>query len=221
MGFYTEFSQLEIQRTQPRTNRIGILGGTFNPVHNGHLRIAYIALYEFLLGEIVFLPLGTPPHKSGEAIAPACMRLDMIRIAIEGESRFSVSSMEIDRVGCTYTVDTLEALRRNNHNAEYYFIIGADTLFELRTWKRIDRVMLLTSFICVLRPGQDDIQVRQYADALNDQYGGRIYIAREEGPDISSSHIRLLLAHRKSCEGLVPAKVARYLDKNRVYACED
>ena len=221
MREYTEFSQLEIESLQAKKNKIGLLGGTFNPIHNGHLHMAYIALYEFLLGNVVFLPLGVPPHKRDEYIAPAAMRLDMIHIAIKDEPRFSVSTMEIDRDGFTYTIDTLETLTRCNKEAEYYYIIGADTLFEIRTWRKFEKIINLVNFICILRPGQDNHHVKQYADILNGQYGYRIYVAYERGPNISSSMIRKLAADDRLWDGLVPDGVARYLQKKRVYFKED
>jgi nicotinate-nucleotide adenylyltransferase len=217
MQYFTEFSGLETECAMLKANRIGILGGTFNPIHNGHLAIANIAIYEFLLGEVIFLPLGQPPHKRNEYIASADHRLNMIKLAIEHEKRFSVNSMELYREGYTYTVDTLEILARENKNADYYYIIGADTLFELKTWKNFERVFCLTNFICMLRPGQDDGEVREYADAMNEKYGYKFFVAKEKGPDISSSYIRELAEKRRLKQGLVPDKVARYIEKYEIY----
>lgn len=218
---FAEFSQLNTMCIRPKPNKIGLLGGTFNPIHNGHIDIANIALYEFLLGEVVFLPLGDPPHKKDEYIAPADYRLDMIRIAIEDEKRFSVNTIELYQNGYTYTVDTLERLMRNNKKDEYYFIIGADTLFELTRWKDFKRVVLLTNFICILRPGQDDEKVNLYAETLNNQFGYKIYIAKDRGPNISSSQIRKLVTENKLRHGLIPQKVASYIEQNRVYFKEE
>ena len=213
----SEFSMLETDCIYTKQNKIGLLGGTFNPIHNGHISMAYIVLYEFLLGKVIFLPSGNPPHKTDEYIAPAEVRLDMIRLAIENEPRFDVSRTEINRGGMTYTVDTLSMLARTNNDAQYYYIIGADTLFELPTWRDFERVIRLTRFLCVMRPGQNDIRVRQYADSLNSRYGHRIYIADERGPDISSSHIRALAESGCACTDLVPVNVAQYITQNRVY----
>jgi nicotinate-nucleotide adenylyltransferase len=217
-GETAEFSYMDPLCLQPKANRVGLLGGTFNPVHNGHISMAYIALYEFLLGEVVFIPLGQPPHKQDEYIAAAEHRLNMLRLATEGESRFSVDTLELNRSGFTYTVDTLEALRRAHPNTEYYYIIGADTLYELMTWKNFERVITLTYFICVLRPGLDDARVRAYAQIMNQKYGDRIHVAQDKGPDISSSLIRRLAADNRLASGLLPDSVAEYIRKNRVYA---
>jgi len=218
MSCYTEFSELELNGIPLRHNRKGLLGGTFNPVHNGHLAMAKIALYEFCLGSVVFIPAGLPPHKKDEYVAPASDRLEMVRLALQDESGLFVDPLELYRDGYTYTVDTLEILTRENPGTDFYFIIGADTLFELIGWKRFDRLVCLTSFICVLRPGQDDAEVRKYADGLNETYGPKFHIARDRGPDISSSYIRKMAALGRLPDDLVPARVKRYIENNRVYS---
>ena len=217
---YYEFSSLESKCIASRQNRVGLLGGTFNPVHFGHISMATIALYEFLLGEVIFLPLGMPPHKRGEFIASAQQRLDMIRLAISGESRFSLSTIETSRSGYTYTVDTLEILSRARKNTDFYYIIGADTLLELTTWKNYERVFLLTDFICIMRPGQDEVKVRQCADSLNQRFGNKIHFASERGPNISSTQIRMIAAQGGSLAGLVPDPVARYIEEHGIYCAE-
>ena len=201
-------------------NRVGLLGGTFNPIHRGHISMEYIALYEYSLGEVVFLPLGEPPHKRDEFVVPASKRLDMIRLAIDDEKRFSVSTIETDRSGYTYTVDTMEMLARIRKDTDFYYIIGADTLFELKTWKNLERVLLLTDFICILRPGQDDFKVRQYAEKLNNDFGHKIHVAQERGPAVSSSEVRMLAAESAFLAGLVPESVAQYIRQFNVYNAE-
>lgn len=215
MSHLAEFSSLDTGGL--KQNRIGLLGGTFNPIHNGHLTMASIALYEFGLGEVVFLPLGDPPHKPGCFLASAAHRLEMIRLAIADERRFTLSTAETSRAGYTYTVDTLELLSRAQPHAAFSYIIGADTLFELETWKNYQRVFCLTDFICVMRPGQDAAQVISYADRLNERFGQRIVIADERGPDISSSQIRAQLGANRLANGLVPPGVANYIIQHNVY----
>ena len=114
MRGYIEFSMLETEYIHAKQNKVGLLGGTFNPIHNGHISMAYIVLYEFLLGKVVFLPSGNPPHKKDEYVAPADVRFDMIRLATQDEPRFCISRAEIDRSGITYTVDTLSMLARSS-----------------------------------------------------------------------------------------------------------
>lgn len=217
---YYEFSSLESKCIASRQNRVGLLGGTFNPVHCGHITMATIALYEFSLGEVIFLPLGMPPHKRGEFVASAQQRLDMVRLAIADENRFSLSTIETRRSGYTYTVDTLEMLSRARKETDFYYIIGSDTLLELTTWKNYERVLLLTDFICIMRPGLDDTKVRQCADSLNCRFGHKIHLASEHGPNISSTHIRTVAAQGGSLTGLVPDPVARYIDEHGIYRAE-
>lgn len=215
MSHLAEFSRIDTEFI--KQNRVGLLGGTFNPVHNGHIKMAYIALYEFGLGEVVFLPLGDPPHKRQEFLATAEHRLEMIQLAISGETRFSVSTVETGRKGLTYTVDTLEILTRAQPQTSFYYIIGADTLFELENWKCYERVFFLTDFICIMRPGQDQRRVCEQADRLNSRFGHKIYIADERGPDISSSQIRSQICENKLSDKLVPMAVARYITHHKVY----
>ncbi len=219
MSHLAEFSRIDTEFL--KQNRIGLLGGTFNPVHNGHLKMAYIALYEFGLGEVVFLPLGDPPHKRQDFLASAQHRLAMIRLAITGETRFSVSTAETSREGLTYTVDTLEILTRAQPQTSFYYIIGADTLFELENWKCYERVFFLTDFICIMRPGNDYKKVFEYAERLNSRFGHKIYIAEERGPDISSSYIRSQISDNKLADNLVPPAVARYIIQHKIYNHED
>ncbi len=219
MSHLAEFSRIDTEFL--KQNRIGLLGGTFNPVHNGHLKMAYIALYEFGLGEVVFLPLGDPPHKRQEYLASAAHRLDMIRLAIADERRFTLSTVETDRSGLTYTVDTLEILTRAQPQSSFYYIIGADTLFELENWKNYERVFFLTDFICIMRPGHDQREVVRCAERLNSRFGHKIYIADERGPDISSSLIRSQIAKNKLSQRLVPLNVANYILQHKVYNEED
>lgn len=205
----------------PKANKIGLLGGTFNPVHNGHIRMAQIAFEEFMLGKVLFLPSGQPPHKQGEFIAPAYMRTDMLKLAIYDYPSFFVSNVEIERKGTTYTVDTLEYLTLENPGSEYYFIIGADTLFELHTWRNIERVLELTKFICVLRPGTDYNKVSCYANLMQNKYPGSVMVAERKGPCISSTQVRELAAMGQSLEGYVTKEVAQYINENRLYFCEE
>lgn len=210
-----EFSRIDAEYL--KQNRLGLLGGTFNPVHDGHLKMAYIALYEFGLGSVVFLPLGNPPHKRNEFLASTEHRLEMIRIAIADEKRFSLSTAETDREGYTYTVDTLETLSRTQAHTLFYYIIGADTLFELENWRNYERVFLLTDFVCIMRPGHDYKQVLHCADKLNRRFGHKIFIANERGPDISSSQIRAQVLENKLSDGLVPKMVAKYMIQHNIY----
>ncbi len=221
MQEYQQISSIYTERKIPNRNRIGLLGGTFNPVHNGHIIMAQIALCEFLLGEVVFLPSGQPPHKLDEKIAPAWQRAEMIKLAIEGYERFTLSTIEIDRKGTTYTIDTLEQLRSKDPQSDYYFIIGADTLFELPTWRNISRVMQMADFICVMRPGIDEKMAHDYAKMICSKSPCTIYMADEKGPNISSTNVRMMAVNNELSSSLVPPAVLKYIKQNDVYTNEE
>jgi nicotinate-nucleotide adenylyltransferase len=136
-----------------KRKRIGILGGTFNPIHLGHLLVAQDAMEQVALERVIFIPSATPPHKTADALATERDRSRMIKLAIRGNDRFVVDDIEIRRGGKSYTVDTLVELRRRDPKADFYFIIGADSLRELHQWREAQRVVSLCTFVTVPRPG--------------------------------------------------------------------
>ena len=143
--------------------RIGIMGGSFNPIHDRHMEIAACAKREHKLDRVIFLPAGNPPHKH-EGLADAEYRFEMTRLAVSGMQGFSVSRMEIDREGVTYTVDTLTRLQKQMPGAELYYLIGEDTLFDLPNWRRPDKVFTLCRFlVCSRETGElaQNPQVRE------------------------------------------------------------
>src|SRR5579862_7291363 len=135
--------------------RIGILGGTFNPIHLGHLLIAQDAIEQLRLDRVKFIPSATPPHKSVDKLASEKDRVRMIRLAIRGNARFEVDDIEIKRGGKSYSVDTLMELRQQDPRAKFYFIIGADSLRELHLWRDVGRLVKLCTFVTVPRPGYE------------------------------------------------------------------
>lgn len=197
--------------------KIGIMGGTFNPVHNGHVYMAQRAREEFALDTVMFLPSGQPPHKIDEEIADREHRFAMLELAVEAYPYFTVSRMEFNRPGKSYTVDTLRLLHESVEDACFYFIIGADTLFELHTWRNFSEVIALTEFICFYRPGTEHSLVMEYVSAIREKYGKEILVSAYEGLDISSRIVRERIASRKSLAGLVDVKVENYILANRVY----
>ena len=130
--------------------RIGIMGGSFNPIHDRHMEIAACAKREHKLDRVIFLPAGNPPHKH-ERLADAEYRFEMTRLAVSGMQGFSVSRMEIDREGVTYTVDTLTRLQKQMPGADLFYLIGEDTLFDLPNWRRPDKVFTLCRFLVCSR----------------------------------------------------------------------
>ena len=138
-----------------RRPRLGIMGGTFDPIHHGHLVAASEVAAEFELDEVVFVPTGQPWQKSDRQVSPAEDRYLMTVVATASNPRFTVSRVDIDRPGATYTVDTLRDLHRLHPDAELFFITGADAMGQILTWKDVDELWGLAHFVGVTRPGHD------------------------------------------------------------------
>ena len=153
--------------------KVGIMGGTFNPIHEGHLMIARTARKAAQLDQVVFLPSGQPPHKRDLLLASATNRLSMTILAVNGQEGFAASDMEVFREGTTYTVDTIRQMRAESPGVELYYIIGGDTLFQLRTWRTPDQIAdaLNGGLIVVPRPGADRNELEKEAAALYDELG--------------------------------------------------
>lgn len=187
--------------------RIGVFGGTFNPIHNGHLIIAEAAIKSLKLDKIIFVPSYLPPHKKTSDIIEAEDRLNMVKLATRHNEDFEVSDLEIKRKGTSYTVDTIKELKsRFNDDDEFYFIIGSDSIPELKKWKDIDNLLKIIKFVAVNRPGYSFRGIPK--EAL------RIQI---KGIEISSSNIRKLLKENKSIHSLVPEAAEQYIIKKRLY----
>lgn len=181
---------------------IGIFGGTFDPIHDGHLFLARAAAEHFALDEIWFLPLNIPPHKEAPA-ATVQQRMALITKAIANHPSYSLCNLEISRPGITYTVDTLRLLHQKEH-ARFAYIIGSDTLIDLPNWKDYRQVLTLCSFICIPRTGAADLQ--KTANRLR-QDGAQIRMLAVTAPDISSSMIKSRLQNGLSVAGLIPKNI--------------
>jgi nicotinate-nucleotide adenylyltransferase len=201
--------------------RIGVLGGTFNPVHIGHLIVAQMAMERFELGRVLFVPSATPPHKNGCGLADGPHRLAMVQTAIEGDLHFEASDIEIQRGGRSFTIDTIRTLRERVPGAEWLFIIGADTLTELRLWREIETLLTLVRFVTLARPGTDLAALRANPDRLRlpPPWPERLLADVAEGRqvDISSSDIRHRLAEGMSIRYLVPPGVEMYITEHNLY----
>ncbi len=211
-------SSADVGKMQDISKRIGILGGTFNPVHYGHLIAAEAVREDFRLDRVLFIPTGIPPHKSMREVIAASHRYAMVECAVASNPFFEASKVETDRSGYSYSIDTLKALKaRYAEGTEFYFIIGADVVPELVTWKEFDRIFEMCSFIALFRPGNDREAFKRQTDALKKNYRVNIFTAEAPLIDISSTGIRERAAAGKTIKYLVPACVEKYILDNGLY----
>ena len=194
---------------------IGLLGGTFNPVHEGHLSIAREALRLFALDAVWFIPCAVPPHKPAHDLAANEDRLAMLRLALAGEPRFAALSIEFDRPGKSYTVDTVRALQALHPGDGFVFIIGADTLPELHTWHQPLELLSLVRIVTLARPGfvPDAVALQ-----LPPPWPARLLADLRTGDplDVSSRDVRAKIAAGQPLS-LVPEPVQRYIQEHNLY----
>ena len=201
--------------------RIGLMGGTFDPIHYGHLVTAEEVRSRFELEQVVFIPSGRPPHKAPEGVTVAEHRYLMAVLATTNNPSFQVSRLDIDRPGPSYTVETL-ALARHQYGpeAELYFITGADALLEILTWKAPERLLSLCQLVAATRPGYPVERVEKVAGELSQRYQSRVQVVAVPAVAISSSEIRERVRAGRSIRYLVPDSVAEYIYKHRLYRGE-
>jgi len=208
--------------------RLGVIGGTFDPVHFGHLGIAEEARGQFALETVVFVPAASPPHKGGKTFASAEDRLEMVKLAISGNPHFIASDIEMRRGGPSYTIDTLDEISGMDAEARIYFIVGADSLAELYQWHRAKELVARFDFIIVGRPGDEGParanSSRATLEGLAGSFGREAAeklwkgFLQEKPYNISATEIRARVAAGKSIRYLVPHEVERYIVKRGLYA---
>ena len=187
--------------------RIGILGGTFDPVHNGHIYLAKRVCAKLRLDKIIFIPSYLPPHKKGVKVTSARHRFNMLKLAIHGSKKFKISDMEIRRRGRSYSVETLRRLRKKyGQKAELFFITGSDSLKELDKWKNLQEILTLCRFVVVERPG---FKVKTHP--------GGFILLKINAKDISATDIRSKIGVNKPLNRLVPVAVDTYIYKSSLY----
>jgi nicotinate-nucleotide adenylyltransferase len=199
--------------------KIGLLGGTFNPIHFGHLLLAASAVEAYDLGKVLFVPCGTPAHKEGGNLLPGEHRLAMVQTAIEGDLRFEALDLEIRRGGVSYAIDTVAELRKSYGRAELFFIIGSDTLPELHLWRSIYSLLTLCRFATFCRPGVDPKALAAAELHLDAPWPHRLLEDLRVGRqiEISSSEIRYRVAEGMSIRYLVPREVEMYVAEHGLY----
>ena len=186
--------------------RIGILGGTFDPIHIGHLALAQEAARQLKLDKVIFVPSYIPVHKMRKGILDARHRLRMVKLAIKKNKVFSASNIEIRSKKPCYTVDTLAKFRKKFKKDKLFFITGSDSVSQLSKWKDVDEIFRLAVFVVGLRPG---FKLKKAPK--------KIKIIRIKPVDISSSGIRRSIRQKRAIENLVPESVSKYIAKNKLY----
>ena len=193
--------------------RIGVMGGTFDPIHHGHLVAASEVAQFFALDEVVFVPTGQPWQKEDRQVSPSEDRYLMTVIATASNPRFRVSRVEIDRDGPTYTVDTLRTLGANNPDAELYFITGADAMLEILDWKDPEEVLSIAHFIAASRPGYDLARFEAAGPARD----ASVSMMSIPALAISSTDVRERIRDGRPIRYLVPEGVKSYIEKAALY----
>lgn len=200
-------------------SKIGIMGGTFDPVHNGHLALGRQAYEEYGLDQIWFLPAANPPHKQNRPVTAFSDRYAMVRRAIAPYSYFKSSDFETRRDGKSYTAQTLQLLREQYPEHEFYFIIGADSLFQIETWFHPEQVMALSTILVAERscPAEENHSVEEQISHLKGQYGSRIFRLHCREMDVSSEQLRHMAADGCDLTGYVPFQVMEYIQERGLY----
>jgi len=200
-----------------KVNRLGIMGGTFDPIHYGHLLAAEMARAEFKLDKVLFIPTGKPPHKNRRDISDADLRFEMVKRAIQDNPSFDISRLEIDREGQSYTVETLRVLRRMWPDHELYFITGSDALLEIFSWREAEEIFTMIEFIGAARPGFDASDFFLKVQQEHPETKGKIHYLEVPALAISSTDIRARVRRGEPIRYLLPEPVRLYLTQRGLY----
>lgn len=202
---------------EPR-KRIGIMGGTFDPIHVGHLILGEKAYEQLSLDKVWFMPSGNPPHKQNrEGRATDEERAEMVRIAIRDNPHFALSLLEMNEEGYTYTYRTLERLGEENPDTDYFFIIGADSLFTFSSWMKPERICAACTLVAAVRNHVPEQDLDREMEMLREKFQGSIVKLDTLNIDISSRLVRQWAGEGKSLKYYVPDEVIAYIQKNRIY----
>ena len=196
--------------------RLGLYGGTFDPVHQGHLLLAESCREQLQLDEVWFIPTGTPPHKLGVSISPPKARREMLELAIAGLPQFHVSRIEIDRPGPHYTVETLRQLRQERPEDQLFLLIGADSLHDLSTWREPGEISQLATIVAVNR-GLSSPRDAARGAGLDPAILARVQSVTMPGVDISASDLRQRVSASRSIRFQTPRAVEQYIRAHRLY----
>jgi nicotinate-nucleotide adenylyltransferase len=197
--------------------KIGLLGGSFNPIHTGHLLLAESARDQFELDKILFIPTGNNPFKISNDEISKEHRLKMVKLAIANNSYFDILTDEIEQIGVTYTIDTINKIKKIFPESDFYFITGADLMFEITLWKRAPELLKAVKFITTFRPGYSHENLDQRIKELQEIYDATIFKLYTTEMDIASSDIRSRIKNEYSIRYLLPEQVEDYIYKENLY----
>ncbi len=198
--------------------KLAIMGGTFDPVHYGHLVTAETARAEFGFNKVIFVPSGYPPHKVGQEISEAHHRYLMTVLAVTTNPFFEVSRIEVDRQGYSYAIDTVKAIKEKYKQWDIYFITGADAVLEILTWKSIDELIELCTFVAATRPGFDLELLDQKLEKISKDAKDKFLRFEVPALAISSTDIRRRVANGKPIKYLLPEAVEHYIYSHKLYS---
>jgi len=197
--------------------RIGILGGTFDPIHYGHLVVAEDCWAQLRLDEVLFVPCGEPPHKRGQPVSPAADRVAMVERAIAGNPHFRLSRVEVDRPGISYSVDTVALLREEfGPMARLFFIVGGDALRDLPSWRQPELLLELCQVVAVNRPGYSPLDLRRLEERIPGAAGRIIQLEVPEF-NLSASDLRRRVATGRPITYMTPDAVVHYIQERGLY----
>jgi len=197
--------------------RLGIFGGTFDPVHNGHLLLAEQCREQCRLDQVWFIPAGVPPHKLTRTLAAGKARAEMLELAVAGHDSLHVDRRELERSDPCYTVETLAAIKAEDPTRKLFFLMGADSLAEFSTWREPGRVVELAELAVVNRGGAAPPDLGPLRALLGDALVSRIHFVTMTGMDVSSSDIRRRISEGKSIRYMVPRAVECYIETHGLY----
>ena len=198
--------------------RVGIMGGTFNPIHNGHLLLAQKAQEQVLLDKVLFMPSGNSYMKKN--VLATQKRIEMVSLAIKKYPHFELSLIETQKKGNTYTCETLKFLTESNPNIHYYFIVGADILFQIEQWRNPEQIFRMAVLVCAVRDDYDFNAIQEKGAVLR-EFGADIVYLKMPKLEISSTDIRAKVKGNIPISDLVPLEVAHYIEQEHLYYEED
>lgn len=197
--------------------KVGIMGGTFNPVHFGHLFLAENAFEQLNLDKVLFMPTKNPPHKQNPDEVTQQQRVEMLLLAIQNNPHFELSSVELERQGMTYTAETLTLLTKENQDTQYYFIVGADSLLMMQKWKDPQIIFDQCTVVAACRDQVNKEELLQHAEYLKSAFHARIEVIDMPAIQISSREIRERIMLNKTVRYYIPDAVNEYINSNRLY----